>query len=638
MMLFNKKEGISEEENKIVNEIKALTIDIINAKNNGNLDFSLDLVETLYTLYSKHLNIDPSNINYLNRDRLILSTPTAYPAMLATLYMSGYDISIDSLKDKNNDKVFAPGVDVIFDKFGSGLATSLGITIGEEYLNNTLKNGLFDYYTYVIISDLDLLKGLSYSTLSLAGTLKLKKMIIFYDNNKEALGNIEKDTFDIDTNKLFESFNFNIINVNKYDVVEIDNAIKKAKDSDRPTVIVLNQDNDKYKFENNYIDHKYQLSDEEIRKIKEGLEVRNIPFAVSNETKENMENMIQERVKDKIKNYNNILESLDEDKKEIINKLINKDLSLKNDINYSLDEEDLPEDIIIKILKNLLENNELFIGGLENFDTNINDKFNDIANFKNNNKTGKLINYGIRENIIAEVQNGLSLSYLRNFSISSLKSANKLIPAIIKASYLKLNNIYILVNDCDSYIDGIDSNIYNNINSLRNIDNLDVYRPNDANEIIGTMKLAIASKETPSCIIIDRNNITTKENSSIIDVKKGAYIIKNENKNADCILISSGVDLDYTLEISNNLTEKGYDIRVISIPCTSLFDKQKADYKNELLSSDKIFVIENSSSHYWYKYIKEDGHIFTFDKVDWSKDKIEELKEKIIENIENIIK
>ena len=137
-MFFNKKEEVNEIENKIIDNIKALNIDILNTKHNGNFDISLGLTKTLYTLYSKHLKINPEDPKWLNRDRVVLSSSSAYSLMLSTLYMSGYNTSLDSLKDKNSNRVFYPGVDIIFDKFSSGLTTSLGITIGEEYLKNTI--------------------------------------------------------------------------------------------------------------------------------------------------------------------------------------------------------------------------------------------------------------------------------------------------------------------------------------------------------------------------------------------------------------------------------------------------------------------------------------------------------------------
>ena len=641
MLLFNKKEELPEIENKIVNDLKSLTLDIINTKKNGNLDYSLDLIETLYTLYSKHLNIDTSNPNYINRDRVILSTATAYPALLATLYMSGFNISLDKLKDSYKTDAFVPGIDIISDKFGSGLSTSVGIAIGEKYLNNHFKNNnLFNFYTYVIASNLDLIKGISYASLSYAGALKLNKLIIFYDNNNESLGKIEKEIFNIDTNKYFESLNFNTIEVNKYNVLEIDNAIKKAKESDKPTIIILKHDNNKYKFENNYLNNKYLLTDEELSKMKNELEVRDIPFTISSDTKEKMEEIIKERTIKNIENFNKEYNKLEEEQKQTLDRWQLTDLSLdKSDINYEIDEEDTLEDAVYKILNNLTHDNPFIMGGVSNFDNSINEKLS-IDNFNSNNYQGQLLNYGLRENIIGEIQNGLNLSNLRNYSISSTRTVIKLIPAITKASYLRLNNIYILIEETEEMIDGIDTNLNNQLITLRNIPNLDVYRPNDINELIGSLKIAVNKKDSPSCIIVSRKKNLVKEDSSISDVKKGAYIIKKENKNLSAILMSSGIDLDITLDVANILIEKGYDIRVISIPSTTLFEKQKKDYKEELLPlGTKVFVIENSQASTWYEYVYNDKYLITPDKVNWYKNdnEIPEFKQTILEKIENLL-
>ena len=259
-MFFNKKEEIDDIESKIIDNIKALNIDIINTKHNGNFDISLGLTKTLYTLYNKHLKINPSNPNWLNRDRVILSSSSAYSLLLSVLYMSGFNITLDNLKSESKSVEKVPGVDIISDTFSEGIASATGIAIGEAYLNNYFKNNdLYNFYTYVICTDLDLIKGTSYEALSLASALKLKKLIIIFDNNKNVLNDKEKDIFNLDIIKYFESLNLNTIIVNKNDLNILNESITKAKDSDRPSVIILNHDDDHDRFENNYIDNQKKL-------------------------------------------------------------------------------------------------------------------------------------------------------------------------------------------------------------------------------------------------------------------------------------------------------------------------------------------------------------------------------------------
>lgn len=169
-MFFNKKEEIVDDiETKIIDNLKALNIDIINTKHNGNYDITLSLTKAIYTLYTKHLRIDPKNPNWLNRDRIVLSSFSAYSLLLSILYMSGYDITLDSLK--TGDKCFdiRPGIDMITDTFAEGIASATGMAIGEKYLEEYFKNtNLFNYYTYVIATDLDIIKGTSFESLTCA--------------------------------------------------------------------------------------------------------------------------------------------------------------------------------------------------------------------------------------------------------------------------------------------------------------------------------------------------------------------------------------------------------------------------------------------------------------------------------------
>ena len=643
-MFFNKKEEVDEIENKIIDNIKALNIDIINTKHNGNFDISLGLTKALYTLYGKHLRFDKNDPNYINRDRVILSSSSAYSLLLSTLYMSGFNISLDELKSEYKTNKKMPGIDLISDTFGEGLAIATGISIGEAYLHEYFKkynDGLIDFYTYVICSDLDLVKGTTYESLTLASSLKLKKLIILFDNNKNVLADNEKDIFNIDILKYFESLNLNTISVNKNDLVEIDNAITKAKSSDKPSVIILNHDNSHDRFENNYIDSDYVLTEEETTDVKNELGVRDIPFTVSSLEYNTMQEMINERMESILATYNKKYESLDEEAKQILEKLKDNDLSLaSNTINYDLIENESLDDICYKVLNSLIDN-DLFIGGTSNFNKDINSKLENYKYISSSNPNGTYINYGLRENAIASIQNGLSFVGIKNFSITSIRTVSRFIPAIRLASNYNLANIYIVIDDEDTFIDGIDTKTYEDLVSLRNIPNLEVYRPSDHNEIIGVFKLLASKKNSPSFVIIGKNTTKVKENSSITDVKKGAYIIKKEDKNISAIIISNGSEMDISLDVSNALTEKGYDIRVISMTSLELFEKQPDKYKEELIPfGTKVFVIEKSSSYSWYKYVYNDKYLITSDKMEWYKNEEEKevFKDKIIEKIENLLK
>ena len=644
-MFFNKKEKeeVVDIDSKIIDNIKALNIDIINTRHNGNFDLSLSLTKVLYTLYGKHLRINPKDPKWINRDRVVLSSFSAYSMLLTMLFMSGYEISLDDLKNAYKKNITVPGVDIISDVFGEGLASATGIAIGEKYLEEQFKNKkLYDFYTYVICTDLDLIKGTTYESLSLASTLKLNKLIVIFDNNKNTLGDKEKEIFTIDKVKYFESLNLNTIVVDKNDLVDIDNAITTAKASDRPSVIILNHDNDHDRFENNYIDTDLDLTSEMTTVVKEELGVRDIPFTVSSESVNAMQESINTRMAKELENWNKIYEELDNDTKDMLDNWKNNNSSLKNsNINYKLEANETLDQACYKILNLLGKDNIFFMGGTSNFNRKINAKLDEFKPFSNNNYSGKNINYGLRNSATGSIQNGLSLLGIKNFSITSLKTISKIVPSIKIASSYNLSNIYIIIEDENTFIDGVNTEYNSDIIGLRNIPNLDVFRPCDINELIGVFKIVTEKKNGPSCIIINPNIDKAYENTSITDVKKGAYILEKESKNVGGVIIASGNEVKLALDANKALKEKGYDVRVISMPSVELYINSKDNYQDDLIPfGTKVFVIEKTSSFGWYRFVYNDKYLITPDRINWytNEEEYDGFKDKVIEKIENLLK
>ena len=641
-MLFNKKEPVIDADSKIIDNIKALNIDIINTKHNGNFDISLGLAKTLYTLYSKHVRINPKNPNWINRDRVILSSSSAYSLLLSILFMSGFNISLDSLKEEKKSSKKIPGIDLISNNFSEGLAMASGVAIGEKYLHEYFKvNNLCNFYTYVICTDLDIIKGTSFESLSLAGALKLNKLIILFDNNKNVLEENDTDVFNVDVVKYFEALKLNTITVDKNNLNDIDNAISKAKSADTATVIILNHDNNHERFENNYVENDYILTEKETTEVKSELGVRDIPFTVSNEARDSMIEMIEARMNQEIDNWDNLYNSLKEETKMELDKIRSNDFSLSNsNINYEYDEEDTLDKACYKILDSLCEKSPFFMIGTSNYDNDIINSFKNYKVFSKKNYLARNINYSLRESATSSIQNGLALAGIRNYSITNIKAVNKLISSIHIACDYNLPNTYILLEDDNDFIDGLDSTYTNELVSLRSIPKLEIYRPHDANELIGVFKLLTTKKTGPACIIINKKKIEVKENSSITDIKNGAYILKKENKNIDAIIISSGSDIDLALAINTDLEEKGFDIRIISMPSIELYLKTELEYKQELIPDGvKVFVIENSSSYSWNGFVSNDQYLITPDKVTWYKNdnELDEFIKQVSEKIENLI-
>lgn len=661
-MFLIPKENERSNEYKIIDNLRALSIDMIENSNSGHPGIALGASPILYSLYSKHLKINPNDPNWINRDRFIMSSGHGSSLLYATLYMSGYNIELDDLKKfRSIDSItpghpeykVTPGVDMSTGPLGQGVATAVGIAIGEEYLRNYYnKQGikLIDYYTYVFCGDGDLMEGVSYEALSLAGTLKLNKLIVLYDCNKICLDGKVSDVFNIDIVKYFQALNWNVISIDGEDINDIDNAILKAKQSSLPTIIIANTTIGKYsKYEGTNKAHGTLLTKEDITDIKNRLNIRDISFSVSNEAREEMMSMVNNRVIDTYNKWQKDYDSLSEDNKKQLDKLKNNDLSLDNiDINYEINS-DLKESLresSSKVLNSLALNNPLFLGGSADLSSSILTKLNDFSLFSSNNRLGKNINYGVREHAMGAIQNGLTLSGIRNFSSTYLAFSDYLRPAIRLACQMNLANIYIFSHDSISVgKDGPTHQPVEQLISLRSIPNMTVFRPADSNEVIGCYKIIASMKEGPASIILGRNSTNLKENTSINDVKKGGYIVKKEDKYISGIIISSGEELDLALDVANSLKEKGYDIRVVSMPSIELFKKQKSSYKDEILPfGTKVFVIEASSKYSWYEFVYNEKYLITVDSFGYSGSKEDVLdrfnftKDKILEKIENLLK
>lgn len=661
-MFLKPKENDTNNEMKIVDNLRGLSIDMIHEAGSGHPGISLDSAPILYTLYAKHLKINPSDPNWINRDRFILSAGHASSLLYATLYMSGFDLSLDDLKKFRTlhsktpghpEYMVTPGVDMSTGPLGEGISSAVGMAMGECFLREYYRKqnlNIFDYYTYVLCSDGDLLEGVSYEAMALAGTLKLNKLIVLYDSNKICLDGKVEDVNSVDMPKYFSSLNWNVLMADGEDINSIDNAITRAKQGLLPTIIIVNTTIGKHsKYEGtNYI-HGAKLSKEDITEIKNELGLRDIPFTVSNDSKEEMENMILSRNKEIYDKWQKDYELLDISIKNALEKIKNHDLSLDNinfDYIYSEEESESLRSISSKILNLLADSNPMLLGGSADLSTTIQTKIDNGSIFSKDNYLGRNICYGVREHAMASIMNGLSLTGIRNFSSTFLAFSDYCKPAIRLACQMNLANVYLFSHDSITVgQDGPTHQPVEQLVSLRSMPNLEVLRPADVNEMIGIYKYVFSKKEGPSAIILSRNSTKTKENTSINEVKKGAYIVSKEEKELDAIIVSSGEELDLALDVSKELSEKGYGIRVVSMPSISLFQKQKSSYQEEIIPTNtKVFVIEASSSYSWYFLVNSKDYLFTVDEYGKSGTKEDLMKEcgftsdKISSRIQNLLK
>lgn len=646
-------------EEKIISEIKALGLDMIEEAGSGHPGIVLGAAPILYTLYLNHLKFDATNPDFYNRDRFIMSAGHGSSLLYSILYFAGYDLSLDDLKAfrRLNSKTpghpeykKTPGVEMTTGPLGQGFATAVGYAIAEKHTEALInkKEKVIDYNIYCLCGDGDLMEGVSYEAASLAGSLKLDNLIVLYDSNKVTMDGKIDNVFDEDITKRFESMHWNVLTTSD-DPSDIDNAIIKAKESDKPTIIqvatTIGKDSS---LAGSNKSHSGCFDKEEVSKIKTTLGVRDIPFAISNEAVEEFRGYIRERNKDLVTNFDERKETLAEEEISILDKLINPDKSIKlTTLDYTKpdDNEELLRMSAKKVLNSYSLISPLIIGG--NADTSSSTKIylNELTPFTKDNYVGRNINFGVREHAMASIANGLALAGYRPFVSTFLSFSDYLKPALRLTALMNLPVTYIFTHDSISIgQDGPTHQPVEQLVSLRAIPNMEVFRPADSNEVIGSFK-TIYENNSPSSLIIGRGSIKILESTSISATSKGGYIVHNEERKLDGVIIATGEEVTLALEVMQLLKEKGYDLRVVSMPSIERYNNLTKEEKEELLPLGvKKFVIEKGSSYSWYSFVYKDSYLFTLDKFGAS-GKTEEVnsfygftKEEISLKIEALLK
>lgn len=615
-MLIKKKDA-NPLDKKVVDNIRGLGIDMISEAGSGHPGIVLGAAPIIATLYQNHLKIDTNNPNWINRDRFVMSAGHGSALLYATLHMAGYNITLDDLKKfrkldsitPGHPELITPGVDCATGPLGQGIANAVGMAIGEKYLSSLLKDGVIDFNTYALCGDGDLMEGISYEALSLAGKLKLNKLILLYDSNGISLDGDTTATFTDNIKLRFESIGWNVITVSDpEDLTLVNDAFIKAKTSDLPTIIEFKTTIGKYsRLEGTKAVHGSILDSEDVKEIKEKLGLRDIPFQISSEASTYFSENITTRCNAEIEEWMGRISSLSEEDKEILNELDNSKKSVKlKDLYYDIPEDNREATRVTsgKILNAIAKSYKLLIGGSADVASSTYAKLNDYED--------RTINFGVREHAMGGIANGLALVGLTPFVSTFLSFSDYLKPAIRMSAMMNLPVIYVFTHDSITVgEDGPTHQPVEQLISLRSIPNLNVYRPIDANEVLGSYKSIFDTRE-PSVIVLSRNKVNILDSTKVGEVKNGAYILKEELKRLDAILISSGEDAELTLEVANLLTEKGIDTRVVSMPSIERFKKMGKEYIDNILpDKSKTFVIEASSPYSWYQFVSDESHLFT---------------------------
>ncbi len=616
---------------KIIDQIRCIGIDMISAAKSGHPGIVLGAAPIMYTLFAHHLNFDSKKPDFFGRDRFVMSAGHGSALLYATMYVAGYPISLSDLKEfRKLDSITpghpeykkTPGVDATTGPLGQGIATAVGMAIAEakfENIFNTPKKNMIDYYTYCLCSDGDLMEGVSYEACSLAGTLGLNKLIVLYDSNNICLDGQTDKTFNEDIAMRFVSQGWNVISVPDGENIEsISKAIEEAKNStDKPTLIEVKTTIGKFsKLEGTNKVHGSPLDQDDITSIKEKLKVRDIPFTISQACMDDMQYLIKERCSKLVANFEKNYQELENDKKEFLDYLMSEDKQTKlNDLVYEPDEE-LKESTRItsyKILNSIVPNHkEMFGGSADLFGAN-KTYVENISDFSHENRSGGNIFFGVREHAMGAILNGLALSGFRPYGSTFLSFSDYMKPAIRLACMMDLPVTYIFSHDSISVgEDGPTHQPIEQLSNLRTIPNLDVFRPADANEVIGTYR-AIANKNSgPSAIILSRNTTPILKNTNVLEVEKGGYIVYEPMKKPDGIIISSGEEVHTCLEVAERLQTKGLQVRVVSVPNLIRFLNQDDEYFESVLPVEvRKIVVEAGTPYIWSSIVFNEKNIIS---------------------------
>ena len=631
-------------EKKIINEIRMLSLDMIDNAKSGHPGIALDFAPTIYTLLAYHLKFDLERKAWCNRDRLVLSAGHGSALLYSALYYLLDEYTIDDLKNFRHIGSNTPGhpeynlnnrIEVTAGPLGEGFATSVGMAIGEKYLESTFnrkKNKVFDYNIYTIVSDGDLMEGISYEAASLAGNLGLNNLIVLYDSNEvTADGRLEKSNIE-SVSERFKAMDWDVITVkNSESIGEISSAIEKAKKSKKPVLIEVQSTIGKYsKYEGTSKIHS-NLEKEDLEEIREKLKA-NKPFVIDEEVRNNILEFIKDGTSDYYKDwyseYEMFIANATDSEKDALDLVIEKD-KIVLDIEAVIDsskifEDKMMRDINYQIMNVIGSFIPSFVGGSADLLCSTKTFLKGKKEFNYDDYSGRNIYFGVRENAMAAVLNGLALTNLRPFGSTFLTFSDYMKPSIRMSAMMNLPVTYIFTHDSIRVgEDGATHQPIEQLGMLRSIPNFTVYRPCDYKELVGSWS-NILKEGKPSALVLPRGHNDALKHSSAKKVARGGYIVSEVKTRLDVILIASGSEVDLAMQIKDELLKNYIEARVVSMPNLNTFLKQDKDYQEQVLPTGyRRMVIELSNDANWYKLIKSEEDFIgvnTFGKSGSEKD------------------
>lgn len=626
----------------IANTIRGLSVDGVAAANSGHPGMPLGMADVCAVLWSEHMNFNPKNPKWLNRDRFILSAGHGSMLIYSLLHLYGYDLSMDDLKafrqwgsktPGHPENFVTAGVETTTGPLGQGVANAVGFALAEASLAaryNREGSEIIDHYTYVVAGDGCLQEGISHEACSFAGHNKLGKLIMLYDSNNITIDGPTHISFTEDTRKRFEAYGWQVLEIDGHDYDQINAAIAEAKkEKSKPSIIICktiigfgspNRAGTSKA-------HGEPFPAEEIELMKEKLGLpKDKSFFVPDEISD-LRAKTQEKGESLENKWNELWENYKNKNQEAAKELEN---SIKGEISKeALDIPQFGSEKAIAtrsasgtVLNHIAKYIPQLMGGSADLTPSNNTLPAGEESFSPENLKGRYIRYGVREHGMAAIMNGMALhGGVLPYSGTFFVFSDYMRPAMRMSALMEQQVVYVLTHDSIGLgEDGPTHQPEAHLWAYRMIPNMTVIRPMDANETAEAWKSALKNKKGPTCLVLTRQNLPVYDRAGLgwaksEEAQKGGYVLC-EDKDFEAIIIATGSEVELAVEAKTKLNEQGVKVRIVSMPSTNIFDEQPQEYKDSVLPKNilKRVAVEGGVTLGWYKYVGLEGRVIGLDR------------------------
>ncbi len=626
----------------IANTIRGLSVDGVAAANSGHPGMPLGMADVCAVLWSEHMNFNPKNPKWLNRDRFILSAGHGSMLIYSLLHLYGYDLSMDDLKafrqwgsktPGHPENFVTAGVETTTGPLGQGVANAVGFALAEASLAaryNREGSEIIDHYTYVVAGDGCLQEGISHEACSFAGHNKLGKLIMLYDSNNITIDGPTHISFTEDTRKRFEAYGWQVLEIDGHDYDQINSAIAEAKkEKSKPSIIICktiigfgspNRAGTSKA-------HGEPFPAEEIELMKEKLGLpKDKSFFVPNEISD-LRAKTQEKGENLENQWNELWENYKNKNQEAAKELEN---SIKGEISKeALDIPQFGSEKAIAtrsasgtVLNHIAKYIPQLMGGSADLTPSNNTLPAGEESFSPENPKGRYIRYGVREHGMAAIMNGMALhGGVLPYSGTFFVFSDYMRPAMRMSALMEQQVVYVFTHDSIGLgEDGPTHQPEAHLWAYRTIPNMTVIRPMDANETAEAWKSALKNKKGPTCLVLTRQNLPVYDRAGLgwaksEEAQKGGYVLC-EDKDFEAIIIATGSEVELAVEAKAKLNEQGVKVRIVSMPSTNIFDEQPQEYKESVLPKNilKRVAVEAGVTLGWYKYVGLEGRVIGLDR------------------------